>query len=456
MYVKRYLMSLMIFLGFVSATVNAAEDARDVGDISRHDLELRDKDMEALRQFIGTKRGEDLKEKATHLAISGDVRTEWRHMNEFKRGVWQRGGSARDDDCIPISRNDFDIEANLYFDYATDRTWASANLQFDNSAGIGDIDCCCDEFECEGVDDHDHCSKEGCCPGPSGTGKIMKRTNRFHGSGQCDDICLKRAYFGATVWSECGAKVDFEIGRRKLYDVFESEIQFLDRFDGLLVKYSDHWESVSDWYIQAAGFLVDERVNHFAYIVEAAFFNIMDSNFDVKYSFIDWRKRGHDRCGNHPREFNFMNSQLIATYHLDKSWTWGIPTEIYGAGLVNHIARKTATEHEKDHGRQAWAWYAGITVGKVVDEGDWSLDVQYQWVQRNAIAYDDQSGIGLGNILGDTCGFVPTVGYKGWQLQFLYAFTDNITLELDLQAARANGDTRHNFSNVQLEAVYAF
>lgn len=451
MCLNRYLLSVLILLGLASTRLHAL----DVGDISRHDEEVREKDMEALKQFIGTKRGEEIKEKATHLAISGDVRTEWRHMNEFKRGVWQRGGPARDKDCIPLSRNDFDIEANLYFDYATDRTWASINLQFDNSAGIDDIDCCCDVEEC----DDNFCDIDGkaCCPDSHRTGEFRRRNNRFHGSGACDDICLKRAYFGATVWKECGAKLDVEIGRRKLYDVFESEIQFLDRFDGLLVKYSDHWENVSDWYFQVAGFLVDERVNHFAWVAELAFFNIMDSNFDVKYSFIDWRKHGRDRCGNRAREFNYMNSQLILTYHLDPSWTCGIPSEIYGAGLVNHIARKTASAHEEDnHGRKAWAWYIGLTVGKVVDEGDWSLDIQYQWVQRNAIAYDDQSGIGLGNILGDVCGHNPTIGYKGWQVEFLYAFTDNITVELDLQAARANGDTRHNFSNVQIEAVYAF
>lgn len=441
----KYILTIAAGIATASSALYAAPEQE-----TPHEIDLQERDIEALKHFVFSKRTLDLKEKATKLAISGDVRTEWHHNTEKgfvkchpdERPKYKslRGPHSRD--CrgfFPISKNDFDIEANLYFDYATERAWASANLQFDNSAGVGDIDCFCEE---------------------KGTGKIFSRNNRFHGSGECDDICLKRAFMGYNIFTCNGARLDVEVGRRKLYDVFESEIEFQERFDGILLKYSDQWENVSDWYIQVAGFLIDERVNHFAYVAETAFFNIMDSNFDLKYSFIDWRIHGRTRCGDrNSRAYKYAVSQVVVTYHPDPALVWGLPLELYAAGLVNHLGRQSATAHDdSSHSGhdKPWAWYAGLVLGKVKGEGDWSIELLYEWVQRDAVAYDDQGGIGLGNILGDCCGHRPVVGFKGWQFDFLYAFTDNLSLKLEIQSARNNGDEKHRFSQLEVEAIYAF
>ncbi len=423
----------------IASCVNGAEHDAEF-HFSTHDKELNERDFQALKDYLNTKRTIDVKEKSTNLTISGDVRTEWRHLYEKKFGHNQVGGHATDCAGRPRSRNDFDIEFNLRFDYVCERAWAIAHLQYDNSAGIdNDVDCCCNTVSCT----DEPC---GCTVGS----KRILRRGRFHGSGQCDDLCLKRAYMGYNVIADCG-RFDVELGRRLLYDVFESEIQFLSRFDGLLLTYSNTWECVSDWYVKWGGFVVDERVNHFAWATEFALINLCDSGFDFKYSFIDWIKRGTDRCYvRNPRAFKYCNSQVILTYHLEPDLLC-VPVEFYGAFLINHCAKQV---NKKKH--KGLAWYVGVTTGSVVKEGDWSVDVEYQWVQEDAIAWDDQSGIGLLDARADCCGVNPTPGYKGWRVEGLYALTDNLTLSSIIEWARSNQAHRHTYSKFELEAIYAF
>lgn len=439
---SRYLLQIAAVLSLtVTSYAQAAHRDDEEFHFSSRDKELNERDFQALKDYLNTKRAIDVAEKGSKLAISGDVRTEWRLLREKKKGENQVGGDALDCAGRPRKRNDFDIEFNLRFDYSTERAWAAAHLQYDNSAGIDDIDCCCNKLTC----------KDEPCGCSTDSTRILRK-NRFHGSGQCDDLCLKRAYMGYNIFSDCG-NLDIEIGRRMLYDVFESEIQFLSRFDGILFTYSNNWECFSEWYVKLGGFVVDERVNQFAWATEFAFLNVCDQGFDVKYSLIDWAKRGTDRCFvRNPKAFKYLNSQVTLTYHIEPDFIC-TPAEVYGAFLVNHRAKQV-------HGRrrQGMAWYVGATVGRVVREGDWSVDVQYQWVQRNAIAWDDQSGIGLLDARADCCGVDPTPAYKGWRLEGLYAITDNLTLDSIVEWAISNQShpNRHRYSKFELEVIYAF
>ncbi|MFN4174025.1 MAG: hypothetical protein ACK4HV_02845, partial [Parachlamydiaceae bacterium] len=131
-----------------------ALSAADVGqDRSAFQEELNETDFQALRDFINTKRTINLKEKSTNMIITGDVRSEWRYLSQKGRfsplgpNKSLRGRHAYDLDELPLSHNDFDAEANLYFEYSCDRSWAVMQLQFDNSAGVfdGDTACTCDE-----------------------------------------------------------------------------------------------------------------------------------------------------------------------------------------------------------------------------------------------------------------------------------------------------------------------
>lgn len=470
----KYLLLLSAAIGLFMANSLSADDAQDG---SRFDEELNERDFDALRDYLRSKRAEDIVESTSTLTISGDVRTEWRHLNETCHDKNLRGGNAKNLKGLPVSRNDFDIEFNLRFDYICDKAWATAHVRYDNSAG---------------VDDNGH---------PCGTGKNFCNTvcldqardcipdsQGYHGSGNCDDLCLKKAYLGYELYSDCNSRFFFELGRRgNLYNVFDSNIQFLSRFDGLLLKYENTWDCVANWYLQGAGFVVDERVNHFAWVLELGLLNIADRGLDLKYSIIDWEKHGKNRCFvRNPRGFRFVNSQWTAIYHLNPEWLDKLqceslrkPVKFYGAFLVNHAAKKIPTDKQlceavaegergikrlqEGHGsRQNLGWYAGVLFGEVRKEGDWAIELQYQYVQAQAMPDGDCGGICRGNVLDEsftTCSRRGNTNFKGWKLEGLYAFTDNFSLDTILErseAADSHIGGEHTYSKLEMEAIYAF
>lgn len=431
---------------FLAATVSlpAANDSNP----NEHLEELNERDLAALRDFLHRKRSGDLLDKLTNLTIAGDVRTEWRHMTEKICGRQLRGSGFRDAAGIPYSKNDFDIELNFIIEYETDRAWCVAHLDYDNSAGIDPNCCCCDD------DAGDDCVRT--CPIAPERMRVChhhkNKNRRWHGSGSHDDIDLKRAFIGYEIYADSCTETEIvaELGRRKMYDVFESDIQFLSRFDALVLEAGTKLEWAHKIYGKVAGFVVDERVNHFAWAAEVGLLNINDWGLDFKYSIVDWCRSGDDRCDRpFGKSFNYLNSQVILTYTFDPKFLCKMPTSIYAAALWNHAA--------KHQSAKALGWYAGFLIGDVEHEGDWSLELEYQWVGSEAVAYDDQNGIGLGDLLADFCnGPGPTQGYKGWQLDSVYLLTDNLAIDTTLQWAISNEDIKHTFSAVEVEAVYAF
>lgn len=472
MVLNRFLFVIFAIMG-LSAYGFAQDEA--VQDGSSHNEELNERDFQALREYLKTKREVPLEEKDEVLSISGDVRFEWRHMNESGRGGNQLRGSNRINPFtnLAISRNDFDCEFNLKFDYVLDKTWAVAHLQYDNSAGVDSQDIPC--FE-----DHDG----------------------WFGSGRCDDLCLKKAYFGYNLWNDPCSRMDIELGRRgNLYYVFDSRVQFLSRLDGVIFKYEGSLESVRKYYAKLAGFVVDERVNHFAWATEVGLIDIMASGVDFKYSFIDWMPHCKVRCADsccdvipgfdgpinkgcfkhNPKSFQFYVSQWTMYYHFNPDLFCGKPAQLYGAFLMNH-GRKYAHVFKHTHivdtefnrathpgeaalgtekVRANLGWYVGFLVGEVKKEGDWSLEVQYQVVEALAVPEQDEAGISRGNVWSES--FTRTgrgyTNYKGWKVETLYALTDNLSIDGIIEASReANKKIggRHRYSKVEVEAIYAF
>jgi hypothetical protein len=447
----KYLIPITAVFAFVCNIANAAPGQ----DQGRYQQELNERDFDALKDFLRTKRIENVEEEGEDkLVISGDVRTEWRYMTEKARGKRLRGHGAVNRAGLPISNNDFDIEMNLRFDYVTERTWAVAHVQYDNSAGVDD-----NEIPCK-ID-------------PYG----------YHGSGDCADLCLKKAFFGYNVFDDGCSRFDIELGRRgNLYNAFDSRIQFLSRFDGVLFTYTynkdffnmfcpDICESKSSWYIMLGGFLVDERVNHFAWATELGFLNVLNSGIDFKYSFIDWEKHGENRCHKHnPDGFKFMNSQFTFIYTFEPEYICK-KARVFGAYLINHIGRtrKYITKVKKDQSfefktahNQNTAWYVGFLVGEVQKEGDWSFEVQYQFVKAFSIPDKDVSGIGRGNVLKSSVtapGAQGNTNYKGWRFEALYALTDDLTIDSIFEFSQAIKDSiggSHHYSKFEIETIYAF
>ncbi len=460
MKVLKYLLLLIMMMSLVN-TGNAAEQ-----DENAHQEALNDRDWEVLRDYLKERREEKKQDNPCSLVLSGDVRTEWRHMTETLNGEDIRGGGKQlNKRCFPISKNDFDIEFNLRFDYTCDRAWAVAAVEFDNSAGVDDNEHPCDFDEGGQV-----CRKFG-----KRANTIKRDPCGFKGSGACDDVCLKKAYFGYTVW-ECGeAFIDVELGRRNLYSCFDSRVQFLSRFDGLLVRYENAIEDCATFYWQAAGFLIDERVNHFGWVTELGLLDIADTRLDLKYSIIDWRKRGHSRCNvRNPNAFRFVTSQWTMGYNFDKD-VFKRRAKIFAAYLYNHGSGRAAVGENcldgdlpnnccRDHGgkRDPRAWYLGFSLGEVVKEGDWLIEVQYQWVGATAMPDEDAGGIGTGNvqnkiITADGYGYT---NFRGWKFEALYALTDNLSvdtiLEFSKQIKKSIGCVKRTYSKFEVEFIYAF
>ena len=282
-------------------------------------------------------------------------------------------------------------------------------------------------------------------------------------------------------------RLDIEVGRRRLYKVFDSNIQFLSQFDGILFKYCDRFENVDDWYFNIAGFVVNEKVNHFAWVCEAGFSNIYDSGFDLKLSFIDWRKRGRAQCFftnnagkmvwfRDPRGFRFQNAQVTVYYNFDPE-LFCKPVTLFGAFLINTqrrnaiyvkefttvIVRGKPVSIPKVFGKVPGniGWYAGITIGEVVKEGDWSFEAQYQYVGPIAVGDLDCNGIGRGNLLSESYTNINrgNANFKGFCFDFLYAITNELTINSILEWSKAVKPIvggHHTYSKFEIETIYAF
>lgn len=461
-----FMKNLLPFLLAASFSATPVFASVERQDGSRYDEELNESDFSALQDFVNTKRSIPLQEKTANLKLSGDVRFEWRHMTEKGRygnivGAQRRlrGGSARDYGDYPVSCNDFDAEFNAYFAYSTERTWAVAQIQYDESAGVFD-----NRKECPGQGPD---TAQGVRSLLS-DGRLDPDPEGWHGSGTCDNLCLKKAYMGYNIFTCNDSRFDVELGRRRLYHVFDSSIQFLSQFDGILFKYSDKTEFLDSWYINVAGFVINQRVNHFGWVAETGMMNICDSGFDVKYSFIDWKKNGHAQCEGYrnPDAFKFLNSQITVYYNLENDLFCNKKAQIYGAFLKNHnLHRASYFVRGSDVPRKArhvdYGWYVGFNVGDVVKEGDWSFNAEYQYVGALAVGDGDSRGIGRGNILDESFTTVErgNTNFKGFKFEFLYALTDNITIDTIIEwtkAAKKKIGGQHHYSKFELEAIYAF
>ena len=75
--------------------------------------DIDQKDVNAVREWINTKRQVTVRELGGALSISGEVRTEFQSTAEVVDGVRQRGhGGAVLKDGHPLPQNGFDIEVN--------------------------------------------------------------------------------------------------------------------------------------------------------------------------------------------------------------------------------------------------------------------------------------------------------------------------------------------------------
>jgi len=428
----RYVLPFVVTTFGVAASLQAVDDEGSYSSTTA----AQQRDFDALQEFIKTKRAISIQDKGGNLSFSGDIRTEWYFMKAKTGSRYQRGWKSRklfpnsftkkelkamrpmkyESEARrlaykatrnrmepPYPTNEFDIESNLIFDYVADRGWGTVRLQFSNPAGIKE---------------HNR----------SNFTNLRDSRKMMYGSGKTGNIALRKCFAGYNIWERGTSRFDLEIGRRRLYDVFDSRVQFGSYFDGLLARFSGSWEGVTDYALKASAFVVDYTVEHFGYIGELGLLNLGDTGFDLKYSLVHWDRSGKNRYNKkHPEGVRFVNSQITAAYNFSPDVV-SMKTVLYGAYVHNHKAPKTRFTRNK---RKDDAFYLGARVGESVRKGDWSLDFCYQWVQAQAVSERDVTDINRDNPRAISMynrrsgGFA---NYKGWRLEGFYSLTDNWTL----------------------------
>ncbi len=419
----------------ISSLLHSEEDAEPsfvpsvVMPVAQGDVQFDEKrdpeadDMEALRRWIRDKRFITLQEIGGDLSISGEVRTEFQDTNERKDGIRQRGKGG----AVDKPQYAWDIEVNLMLDYRTDRTWAAIKLEFDNDMG--------------------------------------------QSSGTVNRIRLEKGYLGGRLVPGDTFTMDAELGRRYLFNVFDSKVEFSSLFDGVLFRFSKAWEAIGDYYFNLGALLVNDRTNHYAYVAEMGGLRIGNVGLNIKYSIIDWYKPAANILMD--LRYKFLVSQLLVSYQYYPEWIGKRMIKFYAAGLCNALAEGVAQTHGK---KQNWGWYAGISIGLVRKQYDWAIDANYQWVQAQTVPDFDSSGIGRGNAAqvgfytnnlngnpnsGATTAAtaVGECNYKGFEIEALYAFTNNLTV---LQNFKWSGTLNKTigpnlrYKQYEMEFIYAF
>jgi len=396
------------------------------------------KDMDALRRWLQDKRLVTMKEIGGDLSLSGEVRTEFQASSEVNDGVQQRGNDGLN--LRPMYA--WDVEVNLMLDYRTDRSWAAIKLEFDNDMG--------------------------------------------QRSGTVNRIKLEKAYLGGRLIAGDTFTFDAELGRRYLFNLFESKLEFSSLFDGLVFRFNKAFPEVGDFYANLASFLIDDKTNHYGLISEIGALRVANTGFNIKYSVVDWYRPGSESESDQTNvenqisnlRYRFLISQLHSSYQFYPEWMGKKLIRLYGMGLVNHLAldnplARAGVEGES-FGKQNWGWCVGSSIGIVKKKYDWAIDANFQWLQLQAVPDFDVIGIGRGNaasagvytVRADGSGGPTTratatgnTNYYGFELDGLYAFTDNLTLQQNFKwswTLDKNIGPNIIYKQFEVEFIYAF
>ncbi|MFN0065467.1 MAG: hypothetical protein ACKVOH_04440 [Chlamydiales bacterium] len=385
-------------------------------------------DPRVLRDFIESRGLIECRQKSGQLVIAADVRAIWDVKGEEVNGVKQRGTGTN------TANDTFKSEVNLFLDYSAPKTWVSTKLRWVNYDG-----------------------KDG---------------------GTATKVEMERAFIGYDFWHEDKNDFYMEVGRSKFNYIYESRVEFASTFDGVHIFLTGYWPDIGQFTVHGGPFLVDAFTNHYGWIVEAQMLRLAETGFSIKYSIVDWQRSaptldygnlpnsGKITIRNNPR-YNFLVSQWLFAYERELCLPHCKSLYVYGAFLRNHDAKAVRST---DYKLLNNAWYAGFTLGKLCKAYDWSIDINYQSVQAQAIPEFDLTGIGHGNVadllLSDAIlqdlpanAAIGFTNYKGWEASVLYAMTDTLSLRMrGAYTTPANQSVGNDFryKAFQMSVIYAF
>jgi hypothetical protein len=373
-----------------------------------------------LQEWLADNFAVKLKNKGGQLQLAGAIAVEGAGVSEKINGNQMRG------ECGPCEKPNypFTVGFTLNGSYKAPRSWAVFYLNFGNDMGIK--------------------------------------------PGQTDGISLDRAFFGYAFIDNGDQRLELNLGRRFIGDIFNSSIQFDSQLDGLDVKYADVIPKVGDFYIQGAVFLVNQLTNHWAWAAEAGLLNVAETGLYMQLSFIDWYKGGktdleletsigvEDMFAVHNPRYRFMNLQPQIGYEFQIP-LWGKERDInfYGAVSYNFLARPLTIQNSGkpepysfcneccdcccppkcvNIPRAPWAGYVGVTIGDLGEPGDFLCDLHYEYVQAQSVPEFDLAGIGLGNCQKNDlyASGMGVTNYQGVAFKALYQITPHITAQTSL------------------------
>lgn len=429
-----------------------------------------------IRKYIEEKRNIAIKDKGGSLRIGGDIRAQFKHAHQVAsdgkvEGSGTGAGRKGDDMDIPAYRGD--IEAALSFEYVHDNTYGDLLFKFSNHTGI---------------DGTNYSDKD------EPTVDVANLSYKSSYAPSDNKIKLARAVIGGELWSKDSHSVTGEVGRQRLYDLFDSRVMFVNRFDGVAFKYAGDFEGVGKASAKAGIFMISDRVNLYGKVAEVGLSQILETGFGLKYSFINWSKDGSysdgsnsklpDSAPENTRTSNanyvglnrlcrFQVSQILANCYLPTEWFGGRLVNVYAAWLHNHAAKEMRDWYSRvDLGnRNSNAWYAGFTLGRIQTPGDWVLDANYQYVEAQSVPeFDSFGSAGRGNLRNQWMFMDPTQGntnFKGIRAQFGYCLTADVMLNVKATSTRAidarlsnavseNRNSSNRYEYAEVEIVYSF
>ncbi|BAE81764.1 hypothetical protein [Chlamydia felis Fe/C-56] len=356
--------------------------------------------LDDLKAYLNTRGFVETRKRGGVLRLAGDVRAKWIHAREDIKTP-----PAQTDKYKPLPVNRYRSEFNLYVDYNADKTWLTSEMSWAAIAG--------GESSAAGMD-------------------------------------IDRAFLGYRFYEnpETRTNIFAEIGRSSLGSIFESEVQFNSNFDGIHLYATRRLCERFPYNVIIHGgpFVVNMAKKHYAWVVEGIV-NKLPGNFSVKCSVIDWNSFSPTEAPSPSKtavgpvsttlKYKYCVWQWLVGKYSELPWFHGKkkPLYVYGAYLLNSLAKATPTTLNEKHNK---AWFVGGTLGRLRKAGDWSATVRYEYVEALAVPEIDVSGIGRGNQLKywfaqaiagnydpkEANGFT---NYKGASYLFMYGITDSLS-----------------------------
>lgn len=205
-------------------------------------------------------------------------------------------------------------------------------------------------------------------------------------------VDLDRAIVGYQYELPEDLRVYLEAGRVKMEKIFTSKLQYDSHMNGIHVGFDSN--NVS---IHGCVHPIEFDKNHYGYVGEVSYTNIMDFPITIAYNITDWTQHS-----------NHLISQICASALVSEYYD--LPIEVYAGFLKNH-----------KHSSHSNGGYVGVRVGKIEKANDWSVEANYQHAQDYAVPYYDFKGIG-----------------KGFDLKATYAIADNLHLKARAALAEEN------------------